>query len=322
MALEGIADLLADPFVAMSVTRRSNTTEPVADDNLAGFRLRAPAVISSLERTTFAGRDAEWQRLEQSWQEALAGRRQVMFVAGEPGIGKSRLSLEFARLVAAQGAAVLIGRCDEQALIAYQPFLEVVTHYVAATPDSVLAHDIGIGATHLDALVPEIRRRIADTATPSDTNAEGQRFRLFESVVALVSSIGQRQPVLLVIDDLHWADKATLLMLRHLVRASLPMRLMVLGTYRDTELSRTHPLLELLAELRKERDVTRVALRGLHESDVGRVVAAWTQQQPTAAFVTRIARRPTATRFFSSKCSNTSTRPARWRSSKPVQAAW
>ncbi len=298
VAIEGLADLLADPLFAMSVPRGSDGHAPGADATPAQFRLPPAAVVSSPERTTFAGRDAEWQRLERCWQEALAGNRQIILVAGEPGIGKSRLSLEFARLVAAQGAAVLVGRCDEEALIAYQPFVEAIGHYVAMTPDWVLARDVAAGATHLDALAPEIRRRVANAATPSEANAEGQRFRLFESVVALASAIGQRQPLLLVIDDLHWADKPTLMMLRHLVRASHPMRLVVLGTYRDTDVARTRPLQELLADLRKERDVTRLVLRGLGEADVGRVVAAWTHHQPAGAFVTRISQETEGNPFF------------------------
>jgi len=298
VAIEGLSDLLADPLLAMSVPRAPDGSPPQHDSAAAQFRLPPAVVVSSPERTTFAGRDAEWQRLEGCWQDSLSGRRQIVLVAGEPGIGKSRLALEFSRLVAAQGAAVLVGRCDEEALIAYQPFVEAFGHYVAVTPDSVLARDVASGATHLDALVPEIKRRVTGAIPPSDANAEGLRFRMFESVVALALALSQRQPLLLVLDDLHWADKATLLMLRHLARATHPMRLTVLGTYRDTEVARTHPLQELLADLRKEREVTRLALKGLGESDVGRVVAAWTEHQPAHVFVSRISQETEGNPFF------------------------
>jgi len=298
VALEGLADLLSEPFLVMAAAHRDDGSESHRDAAVEEFRIAPPALISSPERTTFTGRVAEWQRLEQCWQESQTGRRHVILVGGEPGIGKSRLSLEFARLAAAQGAAVLIGRCDEEALIAYQPFVEAIAHYVTVASDVVLAIDVAAGATHLDALAPDIKRRVRNTATPADGNVEGLRFRLFESVVALSAAIAQRQPLVLVVDDLHWADKPTLLMLRHLVRASQPMRLVMLGTYRDTDVSRTHPLHELLADLRKERDVTRMQLRGLGEADVGRVVAAWTHHAPTSAFVSRISHETEGNPFF------------------------
>jgi tetratricopeptide (TPR) repeat protein len=289
VAIEGLADLLADQAFALSMPRRHGDAGPaVADSAVRSFRLQAPPAIAVAQRTVFAGREAEWARLEQCWSQAQEGRRQAVLIAGEPGIGKSRLTIEFARFAAERDAAVLMGRCDEEALIAYQPFVEAVRQYVAGSPDAVLAHDAAAGVTHLDVLAPEIRKRVPHLVTPSDVSAEGQRFQLFESLVALVGAIASRQPVLLVLDDLHWADKATLLMLRHLLRAALPARLLVVGTYRDTEADASQPLQELLAELRNERDVTRMPLRGLEAAAVGRVLQAWTDRLPATSAVATI----------------------------------
>jgi tetratricopeptide (TPR) repeat protein len=295
VALEGLSDLLAGQFVPMSLPRRAGDAVQSGEGELAAFRLPPPAAIAATELTTFAGRHSEWSRLEQCWQNAQgdsgsgiiggAGasapqpRRQVVLIAGEPGIGKSRLTLEFARFAAQRGAAVLMGRCDEEALIAYQPFVEALRHYVNGSPDVVLARDVDAGATHLDALAPEIRKRVPQRTTPGNPGPDAQRFQLFESLVALMGAIASRQPVVLVLDDLHWADKPTLMMLKHLLRAASPARLVVVGTYRDTEADVSHPLQELLAELRKERDITRLPLRGLDEAAVGRVLEGWTEHR-------------------------------------------
>ena len=193
-----------------------------------------------------------------------------MLLSGEPGIGKTRLSLEFARRCADEQAHVLAGRCDEEALIPYQPFVEALSWYARSCPEPDLRAALaeGGGGGELGPFVPDFLARIPDLPPPTPMNAQGQRYRLFETVNALLAAMSQTFPVLLLIDDLHWADKPTLSLLRHIVRGSDPAALCLIGTYRESELVAGHPLCELLADLRREQAVTRVSLGGLERQQV------------------------------------------------------
>ena len=201
----------------------------------------------------------------------------MILLAGEPGIGKTRLAMEFASVRAAEAATVLAGRCDEEALVPYQPFVEALQWYVRMCPEPELrAHLAAVGGgAEIGPFIPELLRRVPDLPAPPAMNADAQRYRLFETVSALLAHSSASRPVLLIIDDLHWADKPTLLMLRHIIRSPDPAYLCVLGTYRDSELGRTHPLAEMLADLRREETLTRVPLRGLDEAQVKGLVTTF-----------------------------------------------
>jgi len=231
-----------------------------------------------LERATgefaFVGRERERGQMGEVWARATRGRRQLLLLSGEPGIGKTRLSLEFARGRADQQASVLVGRCDEEALIPYQPFVEMLSWYARVCPDADLDAALAAagGGGELGPLVADFQLRVPDLPPPTPMNAQGQRYRLFETVSALLAAAAKTVPLLLVIDDLHWADKPTLLLLRHIARGSDPAALCIVGTFRESELAATHPLTELLADLRREPDVTRLSLPGLDRSQVGALV--------------------------------------------------
>jgi tetratricopeptide (TPR) repeat protein len=148
-------------------------------------------------------------------------------------------------------------------------------------------------------VVPELTRRLPELTSPvSSGDPEADRFALFESMDALLAAASRGAPVLLVLDDLHWADKPSLLLLRHLVRSDRPAALLVLATYRETDLARTHPLAELLADLRREKRVERLRLRGLNESDLGAFVASRAQEQPPLEFVRALHAETEGNPFF------------------------
>ncbi len=195
-------------------------------------------------------------------------------LAGEPGIGKTRLATEAARAAHAEGGTVLFGGCDEDVGLPYRPFVEALRHYVAHAPDAVLAAHVRAHHGELVRLVPELAQRVSDLPAPQVAEAETERFLLFEAVTGLLAAASQESPIVLVLDDLHWAGAPELLLLKHLVRSAEPMRLLVIGTYRDTDLSRTHPLTAVLADLRRESGVERVALHGLDDAAVETLVAA------------------------------------------------
>jgi tetratricopeptide (TPR) repeat protein len=235
---------------------------------------RPPLLERVPSELTFVGRERERRLLGEAWTRAVTGRRQLVLLGAEAGMGKTRLSLEFARACADERAIVMIGRCDEEALIPYQPFVEALAWFARACPESDLhaALEAAGGGAELGAFVPDLLTRVPGLPRPTPMNAQGQRYRLFETVRAFLAAASQPFPILLLIDDLHWADKPTLSLLRHVVRGSDAARLCIVSTYREDELGPTHPLTEVLADLRRERDVSRIALPGLAQSEVRRLV--------------------------------------------------
>ncbi len=220
----------------------------------------------------FVCRDRELERLRLRWKEAVAGGRSLVLLGGEPGIGKTRLAAEIAGELRDEGALVLGGRCDEDMGVPYQPFVEGLRHYVthAAAPLRLGRHP-----GELARLVPELTELVPDLPEPLRSDPETERYRLFDALAAWLGDVSlEASPVLLVLDDLHWAAKPTLLLLRHILRAAQPMRLMVLATYRDTDVGPGHPMGELLADLPRLDDAERLSLTGLDSPGVEAFVAA------------------------------------------------
>jgi len=249
-----------------------------AEEDRSGTAVAAgiplPPRLAATEAVDFVGREAELRQMLDVWQRAKSGRHQLLFIAGEPGIGKTRLAREFARGRVAEGCTVLVGSSDEENLVSYQPFVESLAWYVRHCPPADLRAQLAAigGGAELGALVPELSTRIRDLPVSATVDAEGQRYRLFEAVGALIALASQARPVLLLFDDLHWADKPTLLLFRHVVRSARSGSFCIVATYRDSELGRAHPLAEMLAGLRREAIVTRLALRGLDLANVTALV--------------------------------------------------
>ncbi|HEV3363483.1 MAG TPA: AAA family ATPase, partial [Acidimicrobiia bacterium] len=248
---------LADPLPAVRVEWEPATAASIP----------LPALLTEIGQI-FVGRDAELERLDQLWKEAVAGERRVALLAGEPGVGKTRLAAELTNRVHEDGHTVLAGRCDEDLGVPYQPFVEALRHFVDHTPAAELRERLGRYGGELVRLLPELAEAVPDLPLPLQSDPETERYRLFDAVVAWLSPTSADRPVVLLVDDLHWAAKPTLLLLRHILRSSEPLRLLILGTYRDTELGRRHPLSELLADLRRMTGVERLALSGLDAAAV------------------------------------------------------
>jgi class 3 adenylate cyclase len=229
--------------------------------------LPLPALLTDVG-PIFVGRDGDLQRLAQLWKEAAAGERRVALLAGEPGVGKTRLAAELAGRAHAEGAALLAGRCDEDLGVPYQPFVEALRHFVDHTPADQLSGRVGRYGGELVRLVPELAEVLPGVPPPLRSDPETERYRLFDAVAGWLVALSAEQPVLLVIDDLQWAAKPTLLLFRHVARSAEPMQLLIVGTYRDTELGHDHPLVEVLADLRRQSGVERFSLQGLDEPGV------------------------------------------------------
>jgi len=208
----------------------------------------------------FSGRGPQFELLVDAWKHAASGERRMVLVSGEPGIGKTRLASEVARHAHDMGAVVLFGRCDEDMGVPFQPFVDALEF---AVQSGVSAERLGRHAGELVRLVPDIAQRTSGLNPPLSADPETERYRLFDAVAAWLGALSEPGGVLLVLDDLHWAEKPTLLLLRHLIRSAEPMRLFVIGTYRDTDLDRARPLANLLADFHREGGVERLDLSGL-----------------------------------------------------------
>ena len=216
----------------------------------------------------YVGRERELDLLQGLWEKAAAGERQLGLVAGEPGIGKTRLTTHAALSRHGEGAIVLFGRCEEDLATPYGPWIEALSHYVEHAPVEVLNAHVEAQGGALTRLIPALKSRAPDAPAPRESDPETERYVLFSAISALLEQASRESPVVLLLDDLHWADKPTLALLKHVVGASPNQSVLMLGTYRDSELSRQHPLTDTLADLRGEHGVERISLSGLGEDDV------------------------------------------------------
>lgn len=222
----------------------------------------------------YVGREQEIELLSAMWEAAKSGERRVGLVSGEPGIGKTRLVTHAALERHSGGAVVLYGRCEEDLATPYGPWIEALSHYIEHAPEDVLRAHVERHGGELTRLLPALGRRIPDVPAPKETDPETERYMLFGAALGLLTEASSDAPMILLLDDLHWADKPTLGLLKHVVGGSAGARLLLLGTYRDSELSRQHPLTDTLADLRTEHGVERVSLTGLQEGDVVAILEA------------------------------------------------
>lgn len=277
------------------------TIAPVAPVAIEPAPWPAP-LAAAVDRHPLIGRGVELAFLERCWREAEDGQRALVLLAGDAGIGKTRIAAEVAELAHRDGAAVLYGRFDEETLTPYQPVVEMLRGWSAGAPLDTLRDRLGPRAAELSILLPEFGAPPADHQTSSaglgGGEADAQRFRFFDALAALLGEIGTDAPVVLVFDDLQWADRPTLQLLRHLVRSPAPRRALFLGTYRESEISDRHPLHELIGDLRREGTLRRLELGGLAELEVGELVAELASTPASESFVHALAGETEGNPFF------------------------
>lgn len=264
LSLKGIPD----PVPAFEVL-----WEPLPGSG-AEFEVPLPPRLSHPYAIELVGREAELQALKGAWEAARAGRCQIRLISGEPGVGKTRLASEFARRVRDSGAVVLMGASDEDISVPYRPFVEALRHLILHAPEEMLAAHVAEHHGELARIAPELGRRIAGVPPPQAAEPDAERYLLFEAVAGLLRRTAQGRPVLLILDDLHWAESPDAKLLKHLVKASGQTPMLILGTFRDSDLAGNAPLTALLADLRREPSVERIALTGLDEEGIIRLVTA------------------------------------------------
>jgi eukaryotic-like serine/threonine-protein kinase len=254
---------------------------PQIDDN-ASRRLRPVRFVDrSRERTALAAR----------LTDTLAGQGGLLLISGEPGIGKTRLAEELAFEARKRGVATLWGRCWENAgAPAFWPWIQMLRQLVENRPPLALRAELGAGAAFIADIVPEVRQWLAEPAPPTHVVPEEARFHLFDAITRFLTNAAQFEPLLLVLDDVHWADTASLLLLQFLLQHLSQARLLLLGTYRDTEVGRGHPLAEVLPSFRRERGFELLRLKGLEEDAVEELVTSFFDgtQDPRAKLLARV----------------------------------
>ena len=290
---EGGQVLVSALVSALAGSRANATFEPLGGLLLKGLAVpveacavrwvaNEPAAVTALPAALavhdamFVRPEADMTRLEAAWSVARSGRRQVVLLGGEPGIGKTRRCVELARAAHAANATVLHGRCEEGLNVPYQPFMEALGGYVRTAGEPVLGRLGG----ELARLVPDLPLRFPDLPDPLSADPETERHRLFDAVAAWLAALAEEAPTVLVVEDIHWASAPTLAMLTHLVRSGEPGRLLVVANHRDTALDVTQALNDAIVDMVRQPDVERLSLTGLDRAGVGAYLAARMSQPP------------------------------------------
>jgi hypothetical protein len=256
------------------------------------FFSRHAAVFLSANRncTSFVGREAECAILGRSLGQALRRRGRLVMIGGAPGIGKSRTAAEFAAGASRRGVLTLAGNCyDCDDSVPFEPFVEVLEAMVAQAPSRQAFREmLGTAAPELSRLMPQLRRWFPDIPAAPELAPELGRRMLFSSMAELFGRVAENRPLLLLLEDLQWAKEGTLSLLSFLARAISNLPMMIIGTYRDTDLDQASALVRTLDELMRLPIVERIGLSGLPQSAVSQMLRAlspWELPETAVEFV-------------------------------------
>jgi predicted ATPase/class 3 adenylate cyclase len=261
-----------------------------------------PAAVTPIGRVawgTFVGREREMEQLQERLADAFSGLGSVVMVVGDAGIGKTRLLQEFATYARLRGAQVLWGAAYEgEARLPYGPFAEALQDYVSRTSVQTLRQAVTEGSSVLAPLAPELKAKLPDLPEPPPVAAEAEAYRLFQEVTEFLKNASTSAPLLLVLEDLQWADKGSCSLLQHLARRLAGGRLLLAISCREAELEPSHPLREALPHLRRESGFWELPLKGLRESEVGELVTVLAEQEVPRALVLALHQETEGNPFF------------------------
>jgi class 3 adenylate cyclase len=252
---------LPSPVPADAIPATELATRP-ARPPLPGRLARRPA-------SGVIGYAAELRTLTDAMKRAIAGSgREILLVSGEAGLGKSTIAAEVARDAYAAGASVLFGHCEEDLAPPYQLFAEALAHWVQHATDAQLREFVATNGSEILRIVPRLAGRVPDLPPSRATDPDTERFLLFAAVVGLLTTVSADHPLVLVLEDLQWADKASLVLLGHLAASELGPNVLVIATFRDSELAHAEALRAALGVLYRHPGVDRVELGGLDDVEV------------------------------------------------------
>jgi DNA-binding CsgD family transcriptional regulator/tetratricopeptide (TPR) repeat protein len=247
----------------------------------------------------FVGREREMAGLRAAMDAAMDGHGQVVMLAGEPGIGKTRTAQELASYAESSGAQVWWGSCHEQqGAPPYWLWVQPIRSYIQRTDADSLVSQMGQGAADLSEIIPEVRDKLPGFEPTSPLEPVQARFRLFDSITQFLRNLAQSQLLMLVLDDLHWADQPSLLLLEFLAGQLSDSKIMLVGTYRDTEVSREHPLSKTLAQFARSGSYQREELKGLETEHIGQLIKDISGAEPSPEMVQAIYGHTEGNPFF------------------------
>src|SRR3954470_5385836 len=260
--------------------------------------------VESLAEGVFVGRESEIDKLREALEGTFEGHGRLMMLVGEPGIGKTRTAQELGVYARMRGARVLVGRSYEGGgAPAYWRWLQMARPYVHDADPETVVTDMGAGTVEFAEVIDALQDMIPGlrVAASQSLEPEQARFRFFDACATFLKNAAQREPLVLFLDDLHWADAPTLRMLQFLARELSDSRLLVIGTYRDVALGRKHPLSQALADLSREGLVERVPLHGLTEHEVERFIEVTASIHPPKSLVRAVYGETEGNPFFVSE---------------------
>ena len=227
-----------------------------------------------LTEGAFVGRNRELELMKRALEGALSSQGQMVLLAGESGIGKTRTAEELASIARRSGVQVLWGRCPEEpGAPTYWPWVQAIRSCVLEQDQYALRNMIGVGAGDIAQIIPDIQDRLPGLIPPPPAEEpEQSRFRLFHSITSFLKRASEDKPILLVLESLHWADASSLRLLEFVAMELADIAMLLLGTYRDVDVSRGHPLLSTIGELTRQHRYQRVILKGLDRGEVGQVM--------------------------------------------------
>jgi serine/threonine protein kinase/tetratricopeptide (TPR) repeat protein len=249
--------------------------------------------------TPLIGRDQEFARLKRAFSQAMTGHGSMVMIGGEPGIGKSHLSRAMVEEARRRGALAVIGHCYEmEGAPPYAPFIEILEYITRMAPREGLRYSLGDHASEVARLVPELREMYPEIPPPIQLPPEQQRRYLFNAFRSFVERSTSVTPLLVVFEDLQWADETTLLLIQHHAQTISNTALLVLCTYRDMDLEVTRPFARTLEALLRRKLASRLPLRRLPHGGVKEMLAALSGQTPPPSLVKAIFEETDGNPFF------------------------
>ena len=286
----------ADEVLAALQTLRDQIQQ---GEVVAAAEPAAAAPIGRVAWGTFVGREREMEQLKERLTDAFSGLGSVVMVVGDAGIGKTRLLQEFATYARLRGAQVLWGAAYEgEARLPYGPFAEALRDYVSRTSVETLRLAVTEGSSVLAPLAPELKVKLADLPEPPPVAAEAEAYRLFQEVTGFLKNASTSAPLLLVLEDLQWADKGSCSLLQHLARRLAGSRLLLAISCREAELEPSHPIREALPHLRRESGFWELPLKGLRESEVRELITVLAEHDVPQPLVLALHQETEGNPFF------------------------